>query len=122
METIDNTKVRLLIDVLNDYFNANMNDRCIKREFIVRLALSVDKEYQLYNLIIHNLDNKLAEYNNNNIINNAKYYFKNNNPNYNTLTRCMYYVDRLFLSYDTIANFISMSKDEAIEDLNNCLR
>ena len=121
METMDTNKVRLLIDVLNDYFNATMNDRCIKREFIVRLALSVDKEYQLYNLIIHNLDNKLAK-KNINLINNAKYYFKNNNPNYNTLTRCMYYVDRLFLSYDTIANFISMSKDEAIEELNNYLR
>lgn len=49
METMGATKVRLLIDVLNDYFNATMNDRYIKREFIVRLALSVDKEYQLYN-------------------------------------------------------------------------
>lgn len=120
METMNTTKVRLLIDVLNDYFNANMNDRYIKRESIVRLAISVGKEYQLYNLIVHNLDNNLAA--KSNFINNAKYYFKNNNPNYNTLTHCMYYVDRLFLSYDTIANFISMSKDEAIKELNNYLR
>lgn len=45
METMNTTKVRLLIDVLNDYFNANMNDRYIKRESIVRLAISVGKEY-----------------------------------------------------------------------------